>query len=254
MEPRFHLRLQDHLDDRLRHAVGDRRNAERSRAAVVLRYLDEPHGRRMIRARRHPIPDLVQVTLQVPLERRQGHTIHTRSTAVRLHPLVSFPDELLRNVIRLRLRHRLLPSRVGQHLRPECRVPLLRPHCQASSLLRTRPSLRPASVLGASRVYRLAISLGIEATGSHVPHKSLSLVSRRLHAGRRSASRQAPSELRPRPTTGAWFRRRSNAFDTSSTVHSRSSYQRTPDGLSPPFPQRSAPRPVCRRGLRWFEP
>ena len=72
MEPRFHLRLQDHLDDRLRHAVGDRRNAERSRAAVVLRYLDEPHGRRMIRARRHPIPDLVQVTLQVPLERRQG--------------------------------------------------------------------------------------------------------------------------------------------------------------------------------------
>ena len=90
--------------------------------------------------------------------------------------------------------------------------------------------------VGASRVYRLAISLGIEATGSHVPHKSLSLVSRRLHAGRRSASRQAPSELCPRPTTGAWFRRRPNAFDTSSTVHSRSSYQRTPDGLSPPFP------------------
>src|SRR5208282_1570215 len=62
---------------------------------------------------------------------------------------------------------------------------------------------------------------------------------RRLHAGRRSASRQASSELRPRPTTGAWFRRRSNAFDTSSTVHSRSSYQRTPDEFSSPFPQRS---------------
>ena len=139
-------------------------------------------------------------------------------------------------------------------LRQECRVPSLRPHCRASSLLRTRPSLRPASVLGASRVYRLAISLGIEATGSHVPHKSLSLVSRRLHAGRRSASRQAPSELRPRPTTGAWFRRRPNAFDTSSTVHSRSSYQCTPDGLSPPFPQRSPPRPLCRRSLRGFEP
>ena len=46
-------------------------------------------------------------------------------------------------------------------------------------------------------------ALGIEATGSHVPHKSFSLVSRRLHAGRRSARRQAPSELHPRPTTGA---------------------------------------------------
>src|SRR5208337_2784411 len=50
MEPRLHQRLQDHLDDRLRHAVGNGRNAERPRAAVVLRYLDEPHGRRMIRA------------------------------------------------------------------------------------------------------------------------------------------------------------------------------------------------------------
>ena len=70
------------------------------------------------------------------------------------------PDELLRNVVRLCLRHRLLPSRVGQYLRQECRVPSLRPHYQASLLLRTRPSLRPALVLGASRVFRLAISLG----------------------------------------------------------------------------------------------
>ena len=254
MEPRLHQRLQDHLDDRLRHAVGNGRNAERPRAAVVLRYLDEPHGRRMIRARRHPIPDLVQVTLQVLLEPRQGHPIHARSTAVRLHPLVRLPDELLGNVIRLCLRHRLLPSRVGQSLWRECRVPSLRPHYQASSLLRTRPSLRPASVLGSSRFRRLEVSLGIEAPGSHVPHKSLSLVSRRLHAGRRSASQQAPSELHPRPTTGAWFWRRPYAFDTSSTVQSHSSYQRTPDGFSPPFPQRSPPRPLCRGSLRWFGP
>src|SRR4051812_5154443 len=81
----------------------------------------------------------------------------------------------------------------------------------------------------------LEVSLGIEATGSHVPHKSLSLVSRRLHAGRRSASRQAPAELCRRPTTGAWFWRRPYAFDTSATVHSRSSDQRTPDGIAPAF-------------------
>ncbi len=136
-------------------------------------------------------------TLQVLLEHRQGHAVHARSTAVRLHPLVSIPDELLGNVVRLCLRHRLLPSRVGRSLRQECRVPSLRSHYQASSLLRTRPSLRSVSVLGSSRFRRLEVSLGIGATGSHVPHKSLSRVSRRLHAGRRSASRQASSELRP---------------------------------------------------------
>src|SRR4051794_311945 len=117
----------------------------------------------------------------------------------------------------------------------ECRVPSLRRRYPASTVLRTRPPLRLASVLGSSGVCPLEVSLGIEATGSHVPHKGLSLVSRRLHAGRRSASRQASAELCRRPTTGAWFWRRPYAFDTSATVHSRSSDQRTPDGIAPAF-------------------
>src|SRR5258708_39898250 len=182
------------------------RNAEWARAAVVLWYLDEPHGRRKIRPRRHPIPDLVQITLQILLERRQGHAIHARGTAVRSHPLVGFPDKALRNLKRLCLRHGLLPLLVGLCLRLESRVPLLHLHYQASSLLQTRPPLRLASVLGSSWVSHLEFSLRIEATGSHVPHKSLSLASRRLHAGHRSNSQQAPSELHPRPTTGTSFR------------------------------------------------
>ena len=163
VEMRFHLWFQNHLHDRLRHAIGNRRNAEWARAATVLRYLDEPHGRREVRARRHPIPDLVEVALQILLERRQGLAIHARSTSVRLHPLVGFPNELLRNVVRLCLRHRLLPLLVDQRPRLESRVPLLRPHYQASSLLRARPSLRLASVLGSSWVHHLEVSLGIEA-------------------------------------------------------------------------------------------
>jgi hypothetical protein len=163
VELRFHQRLQDHLDDGLRHPIGNGRYAERTRAAIILRYLDEPHGRRMVRTRRHPIPDLVQVALQVLLECRQGHAVHARSTAVRLHPLVGFPDEQLRNVIRLCLRHRLLPLRVGRCHRLVSRVASLRLHYRASSLLQTRPSLRPASVLGSSRVGRLEVSLGIAA-------------------------------------------------------------------------------------------
>ena len=77
MEVRFHHRLQDHLHDRLRHAIGDRRNAQGARAAALLRYLDEPHGRREVRARRHPIPDLVEVALQV-LSRMPPATRHPR--------------------------------------------------------------------------------------------------------------------------------------------------------------------------------
>src|SRR6516164_6275741 len=197
VETRLHCWLQHHLHDRLRHTVGNGRNAEWARAAVVLWYLDEPHGRRKIRTRRHPIPDLVQVALEVLLERRQRHTIHARSTAVRPHTLVGFPDQALRNVERLCLRHKLLPLLVGLSPRLESRVPLLHPHYRASSLLRTRPPLRLASVLGSSWVSHLEFSLGIEATGSHVPHKSLALASRRLHAGHHSDSRQAPSELLP---------------------------------------------------------
>src|SRR3954464_14271117 len=150
---------------------------------------------------------------------------------------VPYPGRLskVRNQERLCLRHRLLPSLVGRPPRPECRVPSLRRRYPASTVLRTRPPLCLASVLGSSGVCPLEVSLGIEATGSHVPHKSLSLVSRRLHAGRRSASRQASAELCRRPTTGAWFWRRPYAFDTSATVHSRSSDQRTPDGIAPAF-------------------
>src|SRR5215813_3987854 len=48
VETRLHQWLQHHLHDRLRHTVGNGRNAEWARAAVVLRYLDEPHGRRKI--------------------------------------------------------------------------------------------------------------------------------------------------------------------------------------------------------------
>jgi hypothetical protein len=50
MKPGFHQWLRDYLHDCLRHAIGDGRNAERPRAAIVLRYLDEPHRWWMIGA------------------------------------------------------------------------------------------------------------------------------------------------------------------------------------------------------------
>src|SRR5262249_43343203 len=135
-------------------------------------YLDEPHRRREVRARRHPIPELVEVALQVLLEHRQRLAIDTSGTLVRLHPLVRIPHELLWNHVRLCFRHRFLPSLVDQLLRPESWAPSLCLRYRAASLLRAHPSLRLASILGSSRVLRLECSLCIEAEGSHVPHES----------------------------------------------------------------------------------
>ena len=173
MELRIHHRLQHHLHHGLCDAIGHSRNAQRARAAVVLRYFDEPHGRWKIRARRHPVPDLIEIALQVLLERRQRLAIHTRGSTVCLDPLIRVPHELLRNRVRLCLRHRLLPLRVDRVPRLESRAPSLHLCYQASSLPRAHPPLRLASVRSSLWGLHLDFSLRIEAAGSHVPHKSL---------------------------------------------------------------------------------
>src|SRR6516162_4755685 len=62
-----------------------------------------------------------------------------------------------------------------------------------STLLRAAPPLRLASVLSPSRLERLDVSLGIGATGSHVPYKSLV----ELRAACRSGRLQGSPELIP---------------------------------------------------------
>ena len=59
----------------------------------------------------------------------------------------------------------VVPDRIGHSLRSS---PITGP----SSLLRSDPPLCSASVLSRLWVLHLRFSLGIEATGSHVPHKS----------------------------------------------------------------------------------
>ena len=248
MEPRFHLRLQDHLDVS---APRGRRSSECRAVGSALSLVSRRAARRrMIRARRHPIQTLYRFP-QVPLERRQGHTIHPQHR-VSPSPAGKLPRRVASECHKASPQTRLLPSRVGQHLRPSVRS-LRSP--RIARLHRYYGPVRPAPRIGigASQVFVGDLPWH---RGDRSPRSAQEPLTgpRRLHAGRRSASRQAPSELRFRPTTGTWFRRRPNAFDTSSTVHSRSSYQRPPDGLSLPLPQRSPPRPLCRRGLRRFEP
>ena len=93
MEHWLHPRLQMHGHHGLGDAVGDGRNPQGSGAAAVLfRYLHRLDRGREVTARRHPIPDLVQVVLQVGFELCDGPPIDTRSAAVLLDPLERLPE------------------------------------------------------------------------------------------------------------------------------------------------------------------
>ena len=57
-----------------------------------LRYLDRPHRGRKVRPRAHPVPDLVQIVLQIGLELAQGLLVHSRGTLVGRHLPVRLPN------------------------------------------------------------------------------------------------------------------------------------------------------------------
>jgi hypothetical protein len=113
--------------------------------------------------------------------------------------------------------------------------PSLHPRYRASSLQRTRPSLRLALVLGSSWVHHLEFSLRIEAGGPTFHTRActgLTPPSCRSPLGQSAGTSRAC----PRPATRAWFRWRPWAFDMSSAVHFRSSSQHSPNGVCPVFP------------------
>jgi len=114
------------------------------------RNFDCPHRRRKVGPRRHPIPDLVQVVLQIGFELFDRLPVHPGGTLVRLNALVRLPHEPLRNVKRLILRIRLAhscpprPRPVVRANKPQMSQPLRStPITGASSLLRAGPPARP---------------------------------------------------------------------------------------------------------------
>ena len=150
-------------------------------------------------------------------------------------------------------RHRLLPLLVFLHPPLESGVPLLCPHYQASSLLRTRPSLRLALVLGSSWVHHLEVSLSIKAqvpTFHTIARAGLSPSSCRSPLGQSAGTLRASSQANNWSlvlTTSLRFRHVSNcslAFDLPADTLR----------IYPPFPQRSPPQPLFRSSLQWFEP
>jgi hypothetical protein len=91
---------------------------------------------------------------------------------------------------------RLLPSLVGQTVRPDDPTPSLHPHYRDFNANAGRsapvPRIGTLTLVGSGR---LSFSLRIGTTGSHVPYKSLVSGSRHLHAGRHPDSKQVSSGL-----------------------------------------------------------
>src|SRR5664279_4541047 len=217
MENRFRSWLQPQCDHRLSDSVRDGGNSKNPcPTAMRFRYLNSPHRGRKIRPRGHPIPDLVQIVLQIGLELLDGLTIHPGSTLVPLDALIRLPHQLpsvSETVCPSDLTCPLVSSQtttlVARVHKPQMsrslRSTLI---TSASPLLRTGPPARAATVLNTSRFQPLsALPLAPDTTNpcqgqlprppSHVPYGSRRPDSRRLHAGHHLANKRAPARLIP---------------------------------------------------------
>ena len=175
VEAWLHQRLQVPLDHHLGDAVGDRGNPQRPRLAIALRYVDPPHRRRKVAARRQPIPELVEVVRKISLE------VRNRSVRRRQPPLGWLSPSCRLPTLPVSECQTALPyPRGSSHRRltsrPELNnaTPSLQPHYRAFIPTTGRsapvPRIGTLTLMGAAH---LDFSLRIGATGSHVPRKSL---------------------------------------------------------------------------------
>ena len=147
MEGRFHHRLQVQFGHRLSNPVSHRRNAQAPLASVFLRYRHRAYWWRKVRARRHAIPNPIEVVLQVLLEHLDRFSIDASRSLIRFDPFVRLPHDLLGNTERLCLTHWLLPlarlTGASSWMTRPLRSLGLSP---TSPLLRVAPSLCLASI------------------------------------------------------------------------------------------------------------
>jgi site-specific DNA recombinase len=102
MKDRFDLLLQPPGHHRLGDPVRNRRYAKGSHpTAMGFRYLHRLHRRRKVGPRRQPIPDPVQIVLQILVELLERHPVHPRRTLIGLHLPIGLPHLPLRNIKRL---------------------------------------------------------------------------------------------------------------------------------------------------------
>ena len=234
----FNLQLDNHLG----HSVRHRRHPEDPFPTRFLRYRDRFHRCGKVTPRGHPIPQTIQIALEVLLEIIKRLMIHTRSSPIGFHQPVRLHHELLGDDKWFCLHpHLLLESPVGYGQdRPTSplRSIAITP---TSSLLRATPSQCLASVLRFLWGRHLNGSLRIETTGSRSSVEKPGPGSRHRHAGHRLGSLQGNPQTHPDGTTLRRFRCHVLVHDESAVVHFRSSSWSTPVESCSMFPQRSRP-------------
>src|ERR1035441_6127434 len=189
-------------------------------AAMRLGDLHRHHRGREVGPRGHPVPDPVEIVLQVLLERLDGLPVHPRCTLVPFHLDPGVPDLLLADLERLarcfQLVHAAPPpalladSTNNSHGRPGSFAPPplqglhhyygpVRQRATATVLMSLRGT--PGSGTPSHRT----LMRQFPGTPSHVPHESRRQGSCHLCAGHRLANRRAPARLLPEHTPSPRF-------------------------------------------------
>jgi hypothetical protein len=102
MEDRFDLHLQPPRHHCLGNSVAHGGNPKNSGSRTVwFRYLHCAHRRRKVTPRGHPVPDPIQIVLQVLLKILDRAAVHTWRPLVLLDPFPCIPYFPLRNIERL---------------------------------------------------------------------------------------------------------------------------------------------------------
>ena len=105
MEFRLHGFLQPVRGHGLRDSVRESGHAENpGPRAMRFRYFHRFHRRRKVAAGGHPVPDLIEITLQISLEVLDGLLIHPWRALVGFHFQPGIPHLLLRYLERLACR------------------------------------------------------------------------------------------------------------------------------------------------------
>jgi hypothetical protein len=82
MEQRVQTRLQVPADNLLRDPIRHRGDAQRPRPARRFRNVHPPHRLRAIASRGQPIPELVEVVREIPLEVRDRLSVYSNRSLI----------------------------------------------------------------------------------------------------------------------------------------------------------------------------
>lgn len=236
MEDWLHQRLQHYLRHRLCHAICYCGYPKRSQFPIPFGYLHQSYRRWKVTPRRHPIPDLIKVALEILLEHRQSFPIHPGGATVGFHQLPRRQDKLFGNTVRLCFRHAFLPFQVDPFLKPVGSAPSLHPSYRASSLLRADQPLRSASGLQPS--WGPPTWVPPLSSKRQVPMFRMKACARLAPPICRSPSSPYTGSCWtcPRLPNRPGFDDGSVSFDRASAVHFRSPSWHIPDESSSPFP------------------